>query len=134
MEFKWQGSDLKKISKLKDLYQNELNENEQVSSFSLENSPIVYICNSTPPQGTVIWYVQNRHTDNISDLIQFYLKIKQENNIKYIIIKDGSYSSLYGYVHIFINQFNRVIYLRNEHEIDAYLAYILIEEKIDASS
>ena len=134
MEFKWQGSDLKKISKLKDLYQNELNENEQVSSFSLENSPIVYICNSTPPQGTIIWYVQNRHTDNISDLIQFYLKIKQENNIKYIIIKDGSYSSLYGYVHIFINQFNRVIYLRNEHEIDAYLAYILIEEKIDASS
>ena len=134
MEFKWQGSDLKKISKLKDLYQNELNENEQISSFSLENSPIVYICNSTPPQGTVIWYVQNRHTDNISDLIQFYLKIKQENNIKYIIIKDGSYSSLYGYVHIFINQFNRVIYLRNEHEIDAYLAYILIEEKIDASS
>jgi ribosomal protein S12 methylthiotransferase accessory factor len=51
-----------------------------------------------------------------------------------ILIKDASYSPIYGYIHILLNQYNKVIYLRNEHEIDEYMIHLLVEDKIDASS
>ncbi len=134
MQYSWQGSDNKKLSVLKSLFDNEINTDENFKSFSLEEKPIVHICNSIPPQDTNLWYVQNNQSDNVIELIKFYSEIKEKLNIKNILIKDASYSSIYGYVHILLNQFNKVIYLRNEHEIDSYMAYLLVEDRIDASS
>ena len=134
MEYNWQGSDSKKILKLKEIFDNELDENKDFFSLTVEEKPVVHICNSVPPPDTYFWYIQNSSTDNISDLIQFYSKIKEENKIKNVLIKDASYSLIYGYIHILLNQYNKAIYLRNEHEIDSYMAFLLIEEKIDASS
>lgn len=134
MNYKWQGSDFKKLNILKNLYENDLAVDNQVSYFSNEQMPLVHICNSIPPKDAILWYIQNNQSDNINELTQYYSNIKQNNNIKYVIIKDASYSPIYGYIHILLNQHNRVIYLRNEHEIDSYVSFLLIEEKIDASS
>lgn len=134
MQYSWQGSDNKKLSVLKSLFDDEINTDENFKLFSLEEKPIVHICNSIPPQDTNLWYVQNNQSDNVIELIKFYSEIKEKLNIKNILIKDASYSSIYGYVHILLNQFNKVIYLRNEHEIDSYMAYLLVEDRIDASS
>ena len=134
MEYIWQGSDNKKLSILKELYKNELDENTELAALSIQDKTIVHICNSVPPKDTFLWYFQNKNTDNISNLIEFFSKMKEDYNIKNILIKDASYSLLYGYVHILLNQYNKAIYLRNEHEIDSYMAFLLVEEKIDASS
>lgn len=134
MQYSWQGSDNKKLSVLKSLFDDEVNTDENFKSLSLEERPVVHICNSNPPEDTNLWYVQNNQTDNVIELIKFYSEIKEKLNIKNILIKDASYSSIYGYVHILLNQFNKVIYLRNEHEIDSYMAYLLVEDRIDASS
>jgi hypothetical protein len=78
--------------------------------------------------------VQNTSSLNINELTEFYFRYKEQLNIKNILIKDASYSSIYGYVHILLNQYNKLIYLRNEHENDEYMIYLLVEDKIDASS
>ena len=134
VEYSWQGSDQKKLSMLKNLYKNELDENKQLSSLSLEDKPVVHICNSNPPQDTLFWYVQCNQFQDTQNLIKYYYNLKQNLNIKNILIKDAAYSLLFGYMHILIDQYDKVTYLRNEHEIDAILVDILVEEKIDASS
>ncbi len=134
MNYSWQGSDNRKLSILKDLYDKELDNNKEITSYSIEEMPIVHICNTAPPEDTTLWYIQNISSATISELIEHYSKYKENYNIKNILIKDASYSPIYGYVHILLNQFNQVIYLRNEHEIDEYMIHLLIEDKIDASS
>ena len=134
MDYSWQGSDNRKLSMLKDLYRIELDNNQDLTSMSLEDKPTVHICNSAPPKDSVLWYVQNTSSSDISDIVEHYFKYKEDLNIKNILIKDASYSPIYGYVHILLNQHNKVIYLRNEHEIDGYVVDMLIEDKIDASS
>ena len=134
MNYSWQGSDNRKLSMLKDLYRKELDENQELSSMSLEDKPTIHICNSCPPQETIFWYVQNTSSSNIDELVKHYFKYKENSNVKNILIKDASYSPIYGYIHILLNQYNKVIYLRNEHEIDEYMIHLLVEDKIDASS
>ena len=134
MDYSWQGSDNRKLSMLKDLYGNELDNNKELFSMSVEERPIVHICNSMPSENTILWYIQNKSSASIAGIVEHYLKIKEDLNIKNILIKDASYSSIYGYVHILLNQYNKVIYLRNEHEIDEYMIHLLVEDKIDASS
>ena len=134
MNYSWQGSDNRKLSMLKDLYRKELDDNQELSSMSLEDKPTIHICNSCPPQDTIFWYVQNISSSNIDELVKHYFKYKENFNIKNILIKDASYSPIYGYIHILLNQYNKVIYLRNEHEIDEYMIHLLVEDKIDASS
>ncbi len=134
MSYSWQGSNNKKISLLKDLYNKELESNKEISSFSVEEMPIVHICNTAAPKNTSLWYIQNISSATIHELIEHYSNYKQNYNIKNILIKDASYSPIYGYVHILLNQYNKVIYLRNEHEIDDYMIHLLVEDKIDASS
>ena len=134
MNYSWQGSDYRKLSMLKDLYVNELDNNKELFSMSVEERPIVHICNTMPPKDTILWYIQNKSSANIAEIVEHYFKIKEDLNIKNILIKDASYSPIYGYVHILLNQYNKVIYLRNEHEIDEYMIHLLIEDKIDASS
>jgi hypothetical protein len=87
-----------------------------------------------PPQDSIFWYIQNKSSASTSEIVEHYFKIKEDLNIKNILIKDASYSSIYGYLHILLNQYNKVIYLRNEHEIDDYMIHLLVEEKVDASS
>ena len=134
MDYSWQGSDNRKLSMLRDLYRKELDNNKELTSMSLEDKPTIHICNSVPPQYTVFWYVQNTSPSSISEIIEHYFQYKEKLNIKNILIKDASYSPIYGYVHILLNQYNKVICLRNEHEIDEYMIHLLVEEKIDASS
>jgi hypothetical protein len=134
VEYNWQGSDNKKLSMLKNLYKNEIDDNKQLSSFSFEDKPVVHICNSNPPQDTLFWYVQCNQFQDVQNLIKYYFNLKKNLNIKNVLIKDASYSTLFGYMHILIDQYDKVTYLRNEHEIDAILVDILVEEKIDASS
>ena len=134
MDYSWQGSDNRKLSMLRDLYRKELDNNKELTSMSLEDKPTIHICNSVPPQDTVFWYVQNTSSSSISEIVEHYFQHKEKLNIKYILIKDASYSPIYGYVHILLNQYNKLIYLRNEHEIDEYMIHLLVEEKIDASS
>ena len=134
MQYSWQGSDLNKLSLLIQLYDTEIEENQEVKLLSIEEKPIVHICNSLPPENATLWYIQNNQTNSLTDLINFYSDLKEKYNIKNILIKDASYSTIYGYVHILLNHFNKVIYLRNEHEIDGYMVDILIEEKLDANS
>ena len=134
MNYSWQGSDNRKLSMLKDLYNKELDNNKEITSYSIEEMPIIHICNTAPPEDTTLWYIQNISSATISELIEHYSKYKENYNIKNILIKDASYSPIYGYVHILLNQFNQVIYLRNEHEIDEYMIHLLVEDKIDASS
>lgn len=134
MDYKWQGTDSKKLSTLKDLYNKELDINKELTSMSFEDKPIIHICNSMPPTNSSLWYVQNQSSLSISELVEHYTKIKKEVDAKNILIKDASYSPIYGYVHILLNQYNKVIYLRNEHEIDEYMIHLLVEDKIDASS
>ena len=134
MDYSWQGSDNRKLSMLKDLYRKELDNNQELTSMSFEDKPTVHICNSMPPQDTIFWYIQNKSSASTSEIIEHYFKIKEDLNIKNILIKDASYSSIYGYLHILLNQYNKVIYLRNEHEIDEYMVHLLVEDKIDASS
>ncbi len=134
MNYSWQGSDNRKLSMLKDLYNKELDNNKEITSYSIEEMPIVHICNTAPPEDTTLWYIQNISSATISELLEHYSKYKKNYNIKNILIKDASYSPIYGYVHILLNQFNQVIYLRNEHEIDEYMIHLLVEDKIDASS
>jgi hypothetical protein len=134
MNYSWQGSDNRKLSMLKDLYRKELDDNQELSSMSLEDKPTIHICNSCPPKDTIFWYVQNTSSSNIDELVKHYFKYKENFNVKNILIKDASYSPIYGYIHILLNQYNKVIYLRNEHEIDDYMIHLLVEEKVDASS
>ena len=134
MNYNWQGSQERKLSMLKDLYNKELDNNKEISSLSTEEMPTVHICNTAAPQDTVLWYIQNISSATISELVEHYFKYKENYNIKNILIKDASYSPIYGYVHILLNQFNQVIYLRNEHEIDEHMIHLLVEDKIDASS
>ena len=134
MNYNWQGSQERKLSMLKDLYNKELDNNKEISSLSNEEMPIIHICNTAAPQDTVLWYIQNISSATISELVEHYFTYKENYNIKNILIKDASYSPIYGYVHILLNQYNQVVYLRNEHEIDEYMIHLLVEEKIDASS
>jgi hypothetical protein len=134
MDYSWQGSDNRKLSMLKDLYSKELDNNKELTTMSFEDMPTVHICNSAPPQDTVFWYIQNTSSSSIAEIIEHYNKYKESFNVKNILIKDASYSPIYGYIHILLNQYNKVIYLRNEHEIDEYMIHLLVEDKIDASS
>jgi hypothetical protein len=134
MDYSWQGSDNRKLSMLKDLYGKELDNNKELFSMSVEERQIVHICNSMPPQNAIFWYIQNKSSASTLEIVQHYFKIKEDLNIKNILIKDASYSSIYGYLHILLNQYNKVIYLRNEHEIDDYMIHLLVEDKVDASS
>lgn len=134
MDYSWQGSDNRKLSMLKDLYRKELDNNKELTSMSLGDKPTIHVCNSVPPQDTIFWYVQNTSSSSIANIVEYYIKHKENFNIKNILIKDASYSPIYGYIHILLNLYNKVIYLRNEHEIDEYMIHLLVEEKVDASS
>jgi hypothetical protein len=134
MNYSWQGSDNRKLSMLKDLYKKELDNSKELSSLTVEERPTIHVCNSVPPQDTIFWYVQNTSSSSIANIVEYYIKHKENFNIKNILIKDASYSPIYGYVHILLNLYNKVIYLRNEHEIDEYMIHLLVEDKIDASS
>lgn len=134
MNYIWQGSENRKLSLLRDLYNKEINDNKEFSHLSSEETPIVHICNTAAPQDAILWYIQTISSASIPELIEHYFKYKEDYNIKNILIKDASYTPIYGYVHILLNQFNQVIYLRNEHEIDEYMIHLLVEDKIDASS
>lgn len=134
MDYSWQGSDNRKLSMLKDLYSKELDNNKELTTMSFEDRPTIHICNSSPPQDAVFWYIQNTSSSSIAEIIEHYNKYKESFNVKNILIKDASYSPIYGYIHILLNQYNKVIYLRNEHEIDEYMVHLLVEDKIDASS
>ena len=134
MDYSWQGSDNRKLSMLKDLYKKELDNSKELSSLTVEERPTIHVCNSVPPQDTIFWYVQNTSSSSIANIVEYYIKHKENFNIKNILIKDASYSPIYGYVHILLNLYNKVIYLRNEHEIDEYMIHLLVEDKIDASS
>ena len=63
MDYSWQGSDNRKLSMLKDLYGKELDNNKELSSMSVEERPIVHICNSMPPQDSIFWYIQNKNSN-----------------------------------------------------------------------
>ena len=134
MDYSWQGSDNRTLSMLKDLYSKELDNNQELTTMSLEDRPTVHICNSAPPKDTIFWYIQNTSSSSIAEIIEHFNKYKESFNVKNILIKDASYSPIYGYIHILLNQYNKVIYLRNEHEIDEYMIHLLVEDKIDASS
>jgi hypothetical protein len=89
MNYNWQGTQERKLSMLKDLYNKELDNNKEISSFSTEEMPIVHICNTAAPQDTILWYIQNISSATISELVEHYFSYKENYNIKNILIKDA---------------------------------------------
>ena len=115
MNISWNGSD-KKINILQDLYKKETG--EEVKSFSNESYNYkVNISKEIPPKGTDFWYVENSVSGPMDKILEYYINIKKENNITNIMVKDLSYNPVNGYIHCYIDEFNSITYLKNEHEV-----------------
>jgi hypothetical protein len=66
-------------------------------------------------------------------VLDYYLEIKKANRFTNILIKDFSYNSVNGYIHCYIDEYNAVTYLKNEHEIDAFMIDRIVDFKTYAS-
>lgn len=132
MNISWNGSD-KKINILQDLYKKETG--EEVKSFSNESYNYkVNISKEIPPKGTDFWYVENSLSGPMNKILEYYINIKKENNITNIMVKDLSYNPVNGYIHCYIDEFNSITYLKNEHEIDSFMVDKIVDFKTYASS
>jgi len=132
MNISWNGSD-KKINILQDLYKKETG--EEVKSFSNESYNYkVNISKEIPPKGTDFWYVENSVSGPMDKILEYYINIKKENNITNIMVKDLSYNPVNGYIHCYIDEFNSITYLKNEHEIDSFMVDKIVDFKTYASS
>ena len=132
MNISWNGSD-KKINILQDLYKKETG--EEIKSFSNESYNYkVNISKEIPPKGTDFWYVENSLSGPMDKILEYYINIKKENNITNIMVKDLSYNSVNGYIHCYIDEFNSITYLKNEHEIDSFMVDKIVDFKTYASS
>lgn len=132
MNISWNGSD-KKINILQDLYKKETE--EEVKSFSNESYNYkVNISKEIPPKGTDFWYVENSLSGPMDKILEYYINIKKENNITNIMVKDLSYNPVNGYIHCYIDEFNSITYLKNEHEIDSFMVDKIVDFKTYASS
>ena len=132
MNISWNGSD-KKINILQDLYKKETG--EEVKSFSNESYNYkVNISKEIPPKGTDFWYVENSLSGPMDKILEYYINIKKENNITNIMVKDLSYNPVNGYIHCYIDEFNSITYLKNEHEIDSFMVDKIVVFKTYASS
>lgn len=132
MNISWNGSD-KKINILQDLYKKETG--EEVKSFSNESYNYkVNISKEIPPKGTDFWYVENSVSGPMDKILEYYINIKKENNITNIMVKDLSYNPVNGYIHCYIDEFNSITYLKNEHEIDSFMVDKIVDFKIYASN
>ena len=132
MNISWNGSD-KKINILQDLYKKETG--EEVKSFSNESYNYkVNISKEIPPKGTDFWYVENSLSGPMDKILEYYINIKKENNITNIMVKDLSYNPVNGYIHCYIDEFNSITYLKNEHEIDSFMIDKIVDFKTYASS
>lgn len=132
MNISWNGSD-KKINILQDLYKKETE--EEVKSFSNESYNYkVNISKEIPPKGTDFWYVENSLSGPMDKILEYYINIKKENNITNIMVKDLSYNPVNGYIHCYIDEFNSITYLKNEHEIDSFMIDKIVDFKTYASS
>lgn len=132
MNISWNGSD-KKINILQDLYKKETG--EEVKSFSNESYNYkVNISKEIPPKGTDFWYVENSLSGPMDKILEYYINIKKENNITNIMVKDLSYNPVNGYIHCYIDEFNSITYLKNEHEIDSFMVDKIVDFKIYASN
>jgi hypothetical protein len=132
MNISWNGSD-KKINILQDLYKKETG--EEVKSFSNESYNYkVNISKEIPPKGTDFWYVENSVSGPMDKILEYYINIKKENNITNIMVKDLSYNPVNGYIHCYIDEFNSITYLKNEHEIDSFMVDKIVDFKTYASN
>jgi hypothetical protein len=128
----WNGSD-KKINILQDLYKIETG--EEVKSFSdASYNYKVNISKEIPPKGTDFWYVENSVSGPLEKILEYYINIKKENNITNIMVKDLSYNPVNGYIHCYIDEFNSITYLKNEHEIDSFMVDKIVDFKTYASN
>ena len=128
----WNGSD-KKINILQDLYKIETG--EEVKSFSDTSYDYkIDISKEIPPKGTDFWYVENSVSGPLDKILEYYINIKKENNITNIMVKDLSYNPVNGYIHCFIDEFNSITYLKNEHEIDSFMVDKIVDFKTYASN
>lgn len=132
MNISWNGSD-KKINTLQDLYKIETG--EEVKSFSdASYNYKVNISKEIPPKGTDFWYVENSVSGPMDKVLEYYINIKKDNNITNIMIKDLSYNPVNGYIHCYIDEFNSITYLKNEHEIDSFMVDKIVDFKTYASN
>lgn len=132
MNVTWNGSD-KKINILQDLYKIETG--EEVKSFSdASYNYKVNISKEIPPKGTDFWYVENSVSGPLEKILEYYINIKKENNITNIMVKDLSYNPVNGYIHCYIDEFNSITYLKNEHEIDSFMVDKIVDFKTYASN
>lgn len=128
----WNGSD-KKINILQDLYKIETG--EEVKSFSdASYNYKINISKEIPPKGTDFWYVENSVSGPLEKILEYYINIKKENNITNIMVKDLSYNPVNGYIHCYIDEFNSITYLKNEHEIDSFMVDKIVDFKTYASN
>lgn len=132
MNISWNGSD-KKINILQDLYKIETG--EEVKSFSdASYNYKVNISKEIPPKGTDFWYVENSVSGPMDKVLEYYINIKKDNNITNIMVKDLSYNPVNGYIHCYIDEFNSITYLKNEHEIDSFMVDKIVDFKTYASN
>lgn len=132
MNISWNGSD-KKINILQDLYKIETG--EEVKSFSdASYNYKINISKEIPPKGTDFWYVENSVSGPMDKVLEYYINIKKDNNITNIMIKDLSYNPVNGYIHCYIDEFNSITYLKNEHEIDSFMVDKIVDFKTYASN
>lgn len=132
MNISWNGSD-KKINILQDLYKIETG--EEVKSFSdASYNYKINISKEIPPKGTDFWYVENSVSGPMDKVLEYYINIKKDNNITNIMVKDLSYNPVNGYIHCYIDEFNSITYLKNEHEIDSFMVDKIVDFKTYASS
>lgn len=131
MNIIWNGSD-KKLNSLQELYKQESGEEVRAFSDSAYNYK-VNIGKDIPPYGTDFWYVENSVSGEMQAVLNYYIKIKTDNRIANIIIKDLSYNPINGYIHCYIDEYNSVTYLKNEHEIDAFMVERIVDFKTYAS-
>jgi hypothetical protein len=132
MNIRWNGSE-RKINILQDLYKIETG--EEVKSFSDTSYDYkIDISKEIPPKGTDFWYVENSVSGPLDKILEYYINIKKENNITNIMVKDLSYNPVNGYIHCFIDEFNSITYLKNEHEIDSFMVDKIVDFKTYASN
>lgn len=67
-------------------------------------------------------------------VLEYYINIKKDNNITNIMVKDLSYNPVNGYIHCYIDEFNSITYLKNEHEIDSFMVDKIVDFKTYASN
>jgi len=132
MNIIWNGTD-KKINQLLEIYNKETG--EEVKSFSEASYNFkVNIGKDIPPKATDFWYVENTVSGPMDKVLDYYIEIKKSNYISNVLIKDFSYNSVNGYIHCYIDEYNTATYLKNEHEIDAFMIDKIVDFKTYASN